>query len=37
ISSDNALTLHVLDLQNEDEWVALVKGRYERTLMEVFE
>ncbi len=37
ISRDNELTLHVLDLQNEDEWVALVKGRYERTLMEVFE
>ncbi|AUL33212.1 Na+/H+ antiporter subunit E [Bordetella holmesii] len=37
ISDDQDLTLHVLDLQNEEEWVALVKGRYERTLMEVFE
>ncbi|AZY49328.1 Na+/H+ antiporter subunit E [Bordetella avium] len=37
ISDSKGLTLHVLDLQNEDEWVALVKGRYERTLMEVFE
>lgn len=37
ISADSKLTLHVLDLQNEEEWVELVKNRYERTLMEVFE
>ncbi|WP_144635500.1 Na+/H+ antiporter subunit E [Bordetella genomosp. 13] len=32
-----SVTLHVLDLQNEEEWVELIQQRYERTLMEVFE
>ena len=31
------LTLHVLDLQNEDAWIAIIKGRYETALMEIFE
>lgn len=35
--SNNILTLHVLDLENEEAWITLVKQRYERTLMEVFQ
>ena len=31
------LTLHVLDLKDEAEWVRTVKQRYERPLMEIFE
>lgn len=30
------LLLHVLDLGDEEEWVRLVKDRYERPLMEIF-
>ena len=30
------LLLHVLDLVEEEEWVALVKQRYEAPLMEIF-
>lgn len=30
------LTIHVLDLTEEAEWVGLIKGRYERRLMEIF-
>jgi multicomponent K+:H+ antiporter subunit E len=30
------LTIHVLDLVNESEWVGLIKERYERRLMEIF-
>lgn len=37
LTPDHALKLHVLDLQNEDEWVKLVQERYERPLMEMFE
>lgn len=37
ISSDYIMTLHVLDLQNDDEWITLIKQRYERTLIEVFD
>jgi multicomponent K+:H+ antiporter subunit E len=33
----NILTLHVLDLQDEDAWIRTVKDRYERPLMEIFE
>jgi multicomponent K+:H+ antiporter subunit E len=33
----NVLTIHVLDLVDEDAWVALFKQRYERRLMEIFE
>lgn len=36
-SEAGVLTLHVLDLQNEQDWVDLIKQRYERPLMEVFE
>ncbi|QYC10731.1 Na+/H+ antiporter subunit E [Brevundimonas nasdae] len=31
------LLLHVLDLVDEDEWIELIKTRYERRLMEIFE
>ncbi|HET7062423.1 MAG TPA: Na+/H+ antiporter subunit E [Nitrosospira sp.] len=32
-----ALTIHVLDLQDEETWVNTIKQRYERPLMEIFE
>lgn len=31
------LTIHVLDLIDEDAWVETIKQRYERRLMEIFE
>ena len=31
------LLIHVLDLLDEDEWVSLIKTRYEALLMEIFE
>jgi multicomponent K+:H+ antiporter subunit E len=38
LSPDGAtLTLHVLDLRDEDEWVRMIKRRYERRLMEIFQ
>lgn len=33
----STLTLHVLDLRDEAEWVRTIKQRYERRLMEIFE
>lgn len=33
----STLTLHVLDLRDESEWIAWVKGRYERLLLQIFE
>lgn len=30
------LTLHVLDLHDEDAWIRTIKQRYERPLMEIF-
>jgi multicomponent K+:H+ antiporter subunit E len=33
----NVLLIHVLDLVDEEEWVALIKNRYEALLMEIFE
>lgn len=33
----DVLTIHVLDLQDEAEWVDIVKNRYEKLLMEIFE
>ena len=30
------LLLHVLDLTEEQEWIDLIKGRYERLLLEIF-
>jgi len=38
LSSDGSkLTLHVLNLQDEQRWVRIIKQRYERPLMEIFE
>lgn len=31
------LTLHVLDLQDEAQWICTIKQRYERPLMEIFQ
>lgn len=36
-SGDSSLLIHVLDLIDEEEWVKIVKTRFERRLMEVFE
>lgn len=33
----STLTLHVLDLQDEAQWIKTIKERYERPLMEIFE
>jgi multicomponent K+:H+ antiporter subunit E len=38
VSPDGStLTLHVLDLRNEDEWVHTIKQRYEAPLRRIFE
>jgi multicomponent K+:H+ antiporter subunit E len=38
LSDDGAtLTLHVLDLIDEETWRSVIKGRYETLLMEIFE
>lgn len=38
LSADgSALTIHVLDLQDEAAWIRTIKYRYERRLMEIFE
>ena len=37
LCEDGALTLHVLDLDEESHWINLIKQRYERPLMEIFE
>lgn len=36
-AATGTLLLHILDLIDEGEWVRLIKGRYERHLMEIFE
>lgn len=36
-SSRGILTIHVLDLIDESAWIAIIKGRYERLLLEAFE
>ena len=36
-TSDNTMLLHVLDLIDEEEWVRIIKDRYETRLMEIFE
>jgi multicomponent K+:H+ antiporter subunit E len=33
----NTVLIHVLDLADRDEWIATVKHRYERLLLEIFE
>ncbi|MFA5488093.1 MAG: Na+/H+ antiporter subunit E [Candidimonas sp.] len=35
--TERLLTLHVLDLKEEQEWLDIVQLRYERPLMEIFE
>ena len=36
-SAEGAMLLHVLDLVDKEEWVRIIKDRYERRLMEIFE
>ena len=36
-SASSTLTLHVLELKSEQEWIDWVKNRYERLLMRIFE
>jgi multicomponent K+:H+ antiporter subunit E len=36
-AASNVLTLHVLDLVDEETWVRQFKERYERRLMEIFQ
>lgn len=36
-AANGRLLLHVLDLVDEETWVRLIKDRYERRLMEIFE
>lgn len=35
-SAHSVLTLHILDLVDEEEWIATIKHRYERRLLEIF-
>ena len=36
-SARGILTLHILDLVDEDAWICVIKDRYERRLLEIFE
>jgi multicomponent K+:H+ antiporter subunit E len=36
-STDGTMLLHVLDLIDEEAWVRIIKDRWERRLMEIFE
>jgi multicomponent K+:H+ antiporter subunit E len=36
-AATSTLTLHVLDLKSETEWIDWIKGRYERLLIGIFE
>ncbi len=36
-SSRGVLLMHVLDLIDEEQWIRIIKGRYERLLLEIFE
>lgn len=36
-SGRRILVIHVLDLVSEDAWIRMIKQRYERRLMEIFE
>lgn len=36
VPEDGGLLLHVLDLEDEQEWIDTVKNRYERRLLEIF-
>ncbi len=35
-AATGALTIHVLDLIDENQWVRTIKGRYEQHLLEIF-
>ncbi len=35
--SSGILLVHVLDLKDEEEWIRLIKSRYEALLLEIFE
>ncbi len=35
-SYDGSILMHVLDLKDEEDWIATIKGRYEKLLMEIF-
>jgi multicomponent K+:H+ antiporter subunit E len=38
LSEDGAtLTLHVLDLKDDEQWIRMIKARYEQPLMRIFE
>lgn len=36
-SARGILTLHILDLVDEGAWIGIIKNRYERRLLEIFE
>lgn len=36
-AGNGSLLLHVLDLRDEQEWIDLIKNRYESLLLEIFE
>ena len=35
--ASRSLLVHILDLKDEEEWTRLIKNRYERLLLEIFE
>lgn len=35
-SYDRTILMHVLDVVDEEEWIATIKNRYEKLLMEIF-
>jgi multicomponent K+:H+ antiporter subunit E len=35
-SYDGSILMHVLDLEEEEQWIATIKNRYEKLLMEIF-
>jgi multicomponent K+:H+ antiporter subunit E len=36
-STESTVLIHVLDLIDEDDWAQIIKERYEKRLMEIFE
>ena len=34
--ASSTLTIHALDLVDESDWLRIIKGRYERLLLEIF-
>ncbi|EAR23119.1 hypothetical protein NB231_14903 [Nitrococcus mobilis Nb-231] len=36
-SATGVVTVHILDLIDENAWLDIIKGRYERLLLEIFE